>query len=781
MVRLAIPLVALASAMAQPAVKMEGGSYAIRVAPLAEPVVTARVGAKIDGAWVYSTEYLQHLGDGQRVVHTGLAGKPDLICAISPAPRTNSVSVQLGVQNRTSRTVNVEAIRLLDAIGARPIKLGGPDSANRVYSDSYSENRPVVRIYEFGKAPGGMHRGCWSQLVYNRESKQSLFIGALTAGRMVTMFHLSAKSFTVDSTGTTEVQKFSTLQASPPEDQLELNLPIPPGQGMDAEPIMIMAGPDYHAQLETYGRVIRDNLRARVDAPNLIGWWTWTALYSAISESTLRTNAQWLSEHLLNLGYEFFHIDEGYMYARGEYTTPDAARFPHGVLPLAHQIGRLGLKMGLWTAPFEVSMRSLVYEQHKDWLVHNAKGEPIQLGREITNFDKLYALDTTHPGAQEYLRETYRTVTREWGVRYIKLDFMDDTTVEGYYHRPHTTALEAFRIGLGIIRETVGDDVLLDKDGSPMLPAVGYTDTGRISVDTAHEFARTRSAGPGIAARYYMHRNFFINDPDAFCVARQLIGEVRPYTKTISLGEAEVSIALSAVSGGMFEIGDDLPSLGADRDRLALVENKDLLRMAKLSKAATPVDLMSYAPEDQQPSIFVLKEDRRHTTAAIFNWTDQPRSHRVPVNETAGGPVSAYDVFDRSRGVRLEDSSIVLDNQPPHSVRMIRLTNEAVPAAAPTVTVSGPASAEAGDNLSFQASVDPGGVPALDYRWDFGDGVTAQGRQTTHAYTVAGDYAVALTAEGVDGIPARKSLKLRINGTLHTPFPLGKSRRYSEK
>jgi hypothetical protein len=102
----------------------------------------------------------------------------------------------------------------------------------------------------------------------------------------------------------------------------------------------------------------------------------------------------------------------------------------------------------------------------------------------------------------------------------------------------------------------------------------------------------------------------------------------------ISLDEAEVSIALASVSGGMFEIGNDLPSLGVDKDHLALVENKDLLRLAKLSHAATPLDLMSFAPEDQQPSIFMLKEDRRNSTVTVFNWTDQPRSHRVPVKET---------------------------------------------------------------------------------------------------------------------------------------------------
>ena len=202
--------------------------------------------------------------------------------------------------------------------------------------------------------------------------------------------------------------------------------------------------------------------------------------------------------------------------------------------------------MGVWTAPFEVAERAWIYEHHKDWLVHNAHGDPISIGKaEEVEGERLFVLDATHPDAQEYLRETYRTLVREWGVRYIKLDFMDNTAIEGYYHRPNTTALEAQHIGLEIIRKAVGEDVLLDKDGSPMLNPVGLVDEGRTSQDTGHAFLRSKEAEPGIAARYYMHRNFFIADPDAFTVSRQLIEE-RTIQSPLTLNEAQVSIALAA-------------------------------------------------------------------------------------------------------------------------------------------------------------------------------------------------------------------------------------------
>jgi len=130
-------------------------------------------------------------------------------------------------------------------------------------------------------------------------------------------------------------------------------------------------------------------------------------------------------------------------------------------------------------------------------------------------------IGATNPKAQQYLRKTYSTLVSEWNIGYIKLDFMEDTAVEGFW--PNTTALEVQRIGLQIIRQAVGEQVLLDKDGSPMLNAVGIVDTGRISLDTGHTFKATKDAGSGIAARYYMNRNFFVCDPDAFCVSTQIV------------------------------------------------------------------------------------------------------------------------------------------------------------------------------------------------------------------------------------------------------------------
>lgn len=812
MLTAAAGMVALMSALLCPAQQLtndrlsadvkQDGSYQLAIRN-GKPVLSAGVAAEVDNQWLQSSAYPQHhtsesafhddLGSGREITLTfsGLSGKPDLVYVLQLYTEHFYGAVQVKVRNSTGKDISVQAIRSVEAIGQPIVELGGNPSADRVLSDSFSEDWPDLKIYDLGQAPNGMHRAVGSQLIYNKESKQSLFLGVLTSDRFLTIFHLKTQrsgadtnivSYTVESTGTTEIQNDFDLKHSPPEDRVELRLPVKRGEEIASERLLFEAGPDYQDQLLAYGGVIRRLHHARVPSETPIGWWSWTAYYGGINEGECLANARWQSQHLLELGYKFFQIDDGYEYARGEFTTSNAAQFPDGVGFAGHRITADGLILGIWTAPFEVSGRSWIYEHHKDWLVHNAKGQPIPIGKVWNqNTDVLYALDTTHPEAQQYMRQTYKTLVREWGVRFIKLDFMDTTAIEGYYYRPNTTALEAQRIGLQIIRDTVGKDVILDKDGSPMLNPVGLVDTGRISVDTGHNFQRTKNAAPGIAARFYMHRNFFLDDPDAFNVTDSyLMREPQP---PVSLPAAQASIALSAISGGMYEIGDDVLLLGSEKDRLALVQNRDLLNMAKIGRASTPIDLLSYEPEDQQPSIFFLPEDRHQGILTVFNWTNKNRSRELKLDQLGlpgNHSFSATDVLNPTESLAINNSSLHIQDQAPESVRVIKIVDMNIPEAAPTVTVQVPSIVNTGELFSASAQADEGGVPAVRYHWDFGDGTNSAGANVSHAYTREGTFTLRLTVDGVDGVPAQKDFELKVSGHLQVLPELRSNRRLVE-
>jgi len=768
------------------------GAYEIWAAKDDHPVIRSMFGAKINHQWIKSTQYPRHTSSESRFENNFGAGwqikleatglpEPDLLCFVRLYDELPYGEIEVKVRNQTGKSVTVQSLRSMEATGQRLVDLGGPDNRDRVLSENFSTDTTTQRIYDLDEAPEGMHRGIWSQLIYNRQSGRSLLFGALTAERLVTILRLQVEgrgsdakvaSFNVDSTGTTEVlltAETSHLRVMPEEDRIELSLPLSPGKTMSSERLLFATGDDYHAQFESYGAALRRSFSPPSASACLMGWESEKVYDDQITAGYVWSNAQWLAQHLKSAGFNCFHIEPGYAYATGEFATPNGAAFPHGVREVSRDIARLGLTVGGFVVPFHVSVHSWVYLHHKEWLLHNASGKPIRL---VNKQGGDFILDVTHPGAQEYIRQTYQTLVHDWGWRTLDIDGMDLTALEGYRYRPNTTALEAIRILLRLIKDAAGNDLMLIGQGAPYLGVAGFVETGRISQDTAHTFASTKEAAPGIAAHYYDHGNLWINDPDCFDVQEQPVPMDMVQGKLaapLTLDEARASIVVAALSGGKYEIGDDLPTLGAEPERLALVTNTTLLQMAKLGRAATPMDLMTYLPEDEQPSVFFLREDDRQSMLAVFNWTDKVLTHAFKPSELGirdGEHLELHDALDNDRPMAYDGGAIALKDQPPHSVRLVKIIDGSKPAAPPTITADVPTNAKIAEVIAFSARASENGVPALAYHWDFGDGITAEGSKQSHAYTLAGTYTARLTADGLDGPATRQAFPIVVEGQL---------------
>jgi alpha-galactosidase len=271
-----------------------------------------------------------------------------------------------------------------------------------------------------------------------------------------------------------------------------------------------------------------------------------------------------------------------------------------------------------------------------------------------------------------------------------------------------------------------------------------------------------------------MNRNFFIADPDAFTASTQTVDDQSWHggQHPLTLDEAEVSIALSAVSGGMFEIGDDLPTLGGSPERVALVKNADLLDMARLGRSSTPVDLMTYEKADRQPSIFLLKENARQSILTVFNWTDGERTRAINLSRLGlkqPGSYTITEVFgDQSCCSHSTDTVNLV--QKPHSVRVLKLIDSSVAAVPPAFEIKSPSTAKAGESVAFSAAAASPDAPILGLHWDFGDGSSMDGMKVQHAFTHAGEYQVQVTGTGLGAITERKSAAVSVSGDVSTRF-----------
>jgi hypothetical protein len=136
-------------------------------------------------------------------------------------------------------------------------------------------------------------------------------------------------------------------------------------------------------------------------------------------------------------------------------------------------------------------------------------------------------------------------------------------------------------------------------------------------------------------------------------------------------------------------------------------------------------------------------------------------------------------VLNQGAPISLERAEVRLLDQPPHSVKVIKLIDSTVPAAAPTIVGQVPSEASMAMPIKLSAQAEPAGVPALAYHWDFGDGTAAGGPQVSHTYTTNGDFTVRLTVEGLDGLPAQQSFPVKVTGTLPQPG-VSQNRRYVE-
>jgi hypothetical protein len=192
---------------------------------------------------------------------------------------------------------------------------------------------------------------------------------------------------------------------------------------------------------------------------------------------------------------------------------------------------------------------------------------------------------------------------------------------------------------------------------------------------------------------------------------------------------------------------------------------------------------MTYEPEDEQPSIFFLREDRRQSMLVVFNWTKTARTHALELADLGlrvGDPFVATDVFNQGERVAIAGTALRITNEDPQSVKVIKIVDTKIAPAAPTITAQVPSRANAGETIEFSAKVDAAGVPSISYLWDFGDGTTANGSKSSHTYTRAADFDVHLTVEGLDGVSAQQTFSVKVTGTLHVMPKLRDNRRFVE-
>lgn len=438
---------------------------------------------------------------------------------------------------------------------------------------------------------------------------------------------------------------------------------LPPGQTIRSGRFMMNIAPDPYTALETFAQVMGTLGKARVHSI-INGWCSWFVAFGDVTEDEVLRNAEFAARTLKPFGMEFMQVDEGFQRWHGDWEGN--ARFPHGMKWLADRIRALGLKPGIWLAPYVISEPTDVFQKHPEWLLRHPDGRLKRVGPWSSEDSpwarnenpKRYGLDITHPGAAEWLANLFTTVAEKWGYDFIKIDFVDWSLLSAHrYHDPTVTRAAAYRKGFEIMRRAIGPDRhLLDCGPGPV--TVGLLDSMRIELDQPpvtwnQYFLQSASSAPAAAKRYYFHKRAWINDADHVCL------------NLLTPSQAQAAATLIALSGGNMISGDRLPDL--DPTRIEILKKV----FPAWGQAARPVDLF----DTDRHSVFALKVRRpfgEWTVVGLFNISQtDPAERTLPLDRLWLDPKRTYVAYDfwrerlhgevqREVRVRLAPASVTL-------------------------------------------------------------------------------------------------------------------------
>jgi len=372
-----------------------------------------------------------------------------------------------------------------------------------------------------------------------------------------------------------------------------------PGETWQLEPFTFQTGKDREQLLESLARQLTTNHPPlRFPSPPT-GWCSWYCFGPRVTAQQVLDNLDFIARHTPGLRY--VQIDDGYQPAMGDWLETGAA-FGGNVQGVLKQIRQRGFEPAIWVAPFVAEEKSHAFQQHPHWFVKDAEGKPLR--SDLVTFGgwrrgPWYVLDGTHPQVQKHFEQLFRTMRREWGCTYFKLDANFWGAIHGgHFHDPHATRVEAYRRGMQAILRGAGNSFVLGCN-HPIWPSLGLIHGSRSSNDIKRTWERIETTARQNLSRNWQNGRLWWNDSDAVVL-------------TGDLPDNEVQFHATAIyaSGGMVLSGDDLTKISQEK-------------LAMLRKLQPPAGVAARFDDDSFSVGRIGLANRE--VVSVLNFTDTPR------------------------------------------------------------------------------------------------------------------------------------------------------------
>lgn len=205
---------------------------------------------------------------------------------------------------------------------------------------------------------------------------------------------------------------------------------------------------------------------------SLFGYSTGYYYGNNISSQAVLENIEIIKEN--SLPFDAFIIDEGHQSKIGDWLKTDMEKFPDGLNPAVTMIHELGIKAGIYLAPFVSSGDSELYANHPDWFILDARSG-IEWGGH-------YPLNLELTPVKDYLRSVFDYYL-EIGFDIFKLDFL---YAAGLAKTSKSRAV-LIDMAMKFVRECLKDKIIIACQIPPFL-AIGHADVVQVSCNIGKDY-----------------------------------------------------------------------------------------------------------------------------------------------------------------------------------------------------------------------------------------------------------------------------------------------------
>ena len=477
-------------------------------------------------------------------------------------------------------------------------------------------------------------------------------------------------------TSTQDRSAFKAIEAVAEYDEITLH----PGESRESHRLIIESDVHERALFERHIERVAVNYGTRHSTARSI-YCSWYYYGEDIDAVEVRANLDSLREKPVDL--DVFQIDMGWENYFGDWDT-NLGDFPEGMKIIADEIKSAGYEPGIWTAPFVIDPKSQAAEKYSDIILMNQNNEPCIF--KCTKGD-CFILDPFAERSEEFLSDIYSKL-RSWGYLYHKLDFMRAVFIhdDARFQQPDHTRAEAYRRGVELIRNAVGEDATINACGGLYEGSAGLVDIVRLGADLCGFWKPVGSSITAYTTRIKQNisRNFyeglFSVDPDALQLRRNTeIWKNNPDNEHLSIGAFTDDEAFSIVVN-QFLAG----SIVCFAERLKFIDDDRRGLLHKVIPAySNPASYFGawddYLPELYSSAFTGHPDLPDWNVVSICNWNnDEEKEIIFSPDSVPGLPVTEnYAAFElntqRFLGVFRGGNSVTL-TVPAHGSRLVRLT-----------------------------------------------------------------------------------------------------------